>query len=55
MSEAASDTSQKNQLIAQALAGFNQAISVGPDYPDPYYFRAVLYWQALARRRPRAG
>ena len=47
VSEAASDTSQKNQLIAQALAGFNQAITVGPDYPDPYYFRAVLYWQAL--------
>jgi cytochrome c-type biogenesis protein CcmH/NrfG len=46
-SEAASDSDTKNQLVAQALAGFNQAIIVGPDYPDPYYFRAVLYSQSL--------
>jgi tetratricopeptide (TPR) repeat protein len=37
----------KNTLIAQALAGLNEAIKVGPDYPDSYYFRAVLYSQSL--------
>src|SRR4051812_12376196 len=37
----------KNTLIAQALAGFNQAIIVGPDFADSYYFRAVLYSQSL--------
>lgn len=31
------------QLVAQALAGFDEAIKVGPDYADAYYFRAVLY------------
>jgi cytochrome c-type biogenesis protein CcmH/NrfG len=31
------------QLVAQALAGFNQAIAVDPNYPDAYFFRAVLY------------
>ena len=31
------------QLVAQALAGFDEAIAVGPDYADAYYFRAVLY------------
>jgi len=46
-SEAAPDASAKNQLVAQALAGFNQAITVDPNYPDAYYFRAVLYSQAL--------
>jgi tetratricopeptide (TPR) repeat protein len=46
-SEAAPDADAKNQLVAQALAGFSQAISVGPDYPDAYYFRAVLYTQSL--------
>ncbi len=29
------------------MAGFNQAIIVGPDYADSYYFRAVLYSQSL--------
>ena len=43
VSEAPSDTSQKNQLIAQALAGFTKAIELGPDYADSYFFRAVLY------------
>ncbi len=43
------------QLVAQALAGFDQAIAVGPDYADAYYFRAVLYaatgrLRALAER-----
>jgi tetratricopeptide (TPR) repeat protein len=46
-SEAAPAQQAKNQLVAQALAGFNQAISVGPDYPDAYYFRGVLYSQSL--------
>ncbi len=31
------------QLVAQALAGFNQAITVDPNYADAYFFRAVLY------------
>lgn len=31
------------QLVAQALAGFDEAIAVGPDYADAYYFRSVLY------------
>jgi len=31
------------QLVSQALAGFDEAIKVGPDYADAYYFRAVLY------------
>jgi hypothetical protein len=46
-SEAAPMQQAKNQLVAQALAGFNKAIEVGPDYPDTYYFRAVLYSQSL--------
>ena len=46
-SEAAPAQEAKNTLISQALAGLNQAIMVGPDYPDSYYFRAVLYSQAL--------
>ncbi len=29
------------------MAGFNQAITVGPDFADSYYFRAVLYSQSL--------
>jgi tetratricopeptide (TPR) repeat protein len=37
----------KNALISQALAGLTKAITVGPDYPDSYYFRAVLYSSAL--------
>jgi len=31
------------QLVAQLLAGFNQAIAVDPNYADAYFFRAVLY------------
>jgi tetratricopeptide (TPR) repeat protein len=46
-SEAAPAQSAKNQLVAQALAGFNQAITVDPNYADAYYFRAVLYTQSL--------
>jgi len=46
-SSAAPAQTAKNQLISQALAGFTQAITVGPDYPDSYYFRAVLYSQSL--------
>ena len=46
-SEVAPAQDAKNQLVAQALAGLNQAISVGPDYADSYYFRAVLYSQSL--------
>jgi tetratricopeptide (TPR) repeat protein len=46
-SSAAPQQEAKNQLVAQALAGFNQAITVGPDYADSYYFRAVLYSQSL--------
>jgi tetratricopeptide (TPR) repeat protein len=46
-SSAAPVQKAKDQLIAQALAGFNQAIAVGPDYADSYYFRGVLYSQSL--------
>jgi tetratricopeptide (TPR) repeat protein len=46
-SEAVPSADAKNQLVAQALAGLNQAIAVGPDYADAYYFRAVLYSQSL--------
>ena len=46
-SEVTPAASAKNTLIAQALAGFNQAIIVGPDFADSYYFRAVLYSQSL--------
>jgi tetratricopeptide (TPR) repeat protein len=46
-SQSAPKQTAKDQLISQALAGFNKAIEVGPDYPDSYYFRAVLYSQSL--------
>jgi tetratricopeptide (TPR) repeat protein len=46
-SESAPEQKAKDQLISQALAGLNKAIEVGPDYPDSYYFRAVLYSQSL--------
>jgi tetratricopeptide (TPR) repeat protein len=46
-SEVTPGQSNKNTLIAQALAGFNRAITVGPDFADSYYFRAVLYSQSL--------
>jgi len=46
-SESAPAQEAKNALISQALAGLNQAIMVGPDHPDSYYFRAVLYSQSL--------
>jgi tetratricopeptide (TPR) repeat protein len=39
--------SARDQLVAQALAGFTKAIEVGPNYPDSYYFRAVLYVASL--------
>ena len=35
------------RFVAQSLAGFTKAIQVGPDYPDSYYFRGVLYAFAL--------
>jgi cytochrome c-type biogenesis protein CcmH/NrfG len=50
-SEAAPAQEAKNTLVAQALAGLNQAVTVGPDYPDSYYFRAVLYSQSLRNYR----
>ena len=37
----------QQQLISQALAGFDEAIKVGPDYADSYYFRGMLYAFAL--------
>ncbi len=37
----------QQQYVAQALAGFNKAIEVNPDYADAYFFRAVLYYAAL--------
>jgi cytochrome c-type biogenesis protein CcmH/NrfG len=43
----------QQQLISQALAGFDQAIKVGPDYADSYYFRGILYAFAL-KDYPRA-
>ncbi len=46
-SESAKDAPTRNTLIAQALAGLTQAITVGPDYPDSYYFRGVLYAESL--------
>jgi cytochrome c-type biogenesis protein CcmH/NrfG len=42
-SEQVADKNTQAQLVAQALAGFTEAIKVGPDYADAYYFRAVLY------------
>ena len=53
-SEVAPAPDAKNTLIAQALAGFTKAIEVGPDYPDSYYFRAVLYSQSSLRDYARA-
>lgn len=37
----------QQQYVAQALAGFNKAIEVDPNYADSYFFRAVLYYGAL--------
>ena len=42
-SEQVVDRNTRTQLVAQALAGLTEAIRVGPDYADAYYFRAVLY------------
>jgi cytochrome c-type biogenesis protein CcmH/NrfG len=42
-SEQVASTQARDQLVAQALAGFDQAIKVNPDFPDAYYFRAILY------------
>jgi cytochrome c-type biogenesis protein CcmH/NrfG len=42
-SEQVPDKNAQAQLVAQALAGFNQAIAVDANYADAYYFRAVLY------------
>jgi tetratricopeptide (TPR) repeat protein len=42
-SEQVVDKDTRTQLVAQALAGLSEAIRVGPDYADAYYFRAVLY------------
>jgi len=42
-SEQVVDQKTRAQLVAQALAGFDQAIKVGPEYADAYYFRAVLH------------
>ncbi|HLM16385.1 MAG TPA: hypothetical protein VK549_01105 [Acidimicrobiia bacterium] len=53
-SEVAPAQEAKNTLIAQALAGFTRAITVGPDYADSYYFRAVLYSQSSLRDFARA-
>ena len=53
-SEVAPAQKAKNTLIAQALAGFNRAIAVGPDYADSYYYRAVLYSQSSLRDYARA-
>jgi len=41
-SEQVVDKETRTTLVAQALAGFTEAIRVGPDYADAYYFRAVL-------------
>jgi tetratricopeptide (TPR) repeat protein len=46
-STGAPNATVRSQLVSQALAGFNQAIAVGPDYADAYYFRAVLYAQSM--------
>ncbi|MFI5053171.1 MAG: tetratricopeptide repeat protein [Acidimicrobiia bacterium] len=42
-SEQVATKQARNQLVAQALAGFDQAIRVNPDFADAYYFRAILY------------
>jgi tetratricopeptide (TPR) repeat protein len=42
-SEQVVDKETRTTLVAQALAGFTEAIRVGPDYADAYYFRSVLY------------
>ena len=41
--------SAQQQYVAEALAGFDKAIEVGPDYADTYYFRVVLYYAARCR------
>jgi len=46
-SEAAPAKEAKNLLVAQALAGLDQAITVDPNYADAYYFRAVVYARSL--------
>jgi cytochrome c-type biogenesis protein CcmH/NrfG len=43
VSEQIKDVNEKDSYIARAKAGFDTAITVGPDYADAYYFRAVLY------------
>lgn len=35
------------------LAEYNAAIRIAPDYPDVYFYRAVLYYSALNDRVPR--
>jgi tetratricopeptide (TPR) repeat protein len=42
-SEQVASESERDQLVAQALAGFDKAIEVNPDFADAYYFRAILY------------
>jgi cytochrome c-type biogenesis protein CcmH/NrfG len=42
-SEQVASTQDRDQLVAQALAGFDQAIKINPDFADSYYFRAILY------------
>ncbi len=42
-SEQVVDKDTRAQLVSQAVAGLTEAIRVGPDYADAFYFRAVLY------------
>jgi cytochrome c-type biogenesis protein CcmH/NrfG len=42
VSEQVPSKNAQAQLIAQARAALNQAILVGPDYPDSFFFRGVL-------------
>jgi tetratricopeptide (TPR) repeat protein len=46
-SQSASTDADRSSFIASAKAGFDTAIAVGPDYPDTYYFRGILYAFAL--------
>ena len=42
VSEQVPNKDARAQLVAQARAALNQAILVGPDYPDSFFFRGVL-------------
>ena len=42
MSEQVPNETARAQVVANARAALDQAITVGPEYPDAYFFRGVL-------------